>query len=137
MANATERKPTVTPTRPSDNRSTGALVSVATFAIDAGDRGASTVLGLINDARGELRTAVDTGLDAAENAVRGMFRISKRVTARVDELVAELTSASERTVNSVVRGLRDTTRAAGELAATASSAAIAGERVDGRPAAQA
>ncbi len=114
-----------TSTRPSDLKPTGALVSVVHLALDAGDRSASTALGLVQDARGELRTAVDSGIDAVEAIVRGAFRFSKRVTARVDELAGELTASSERTVAGVFRGLRDTTRAAAELTTTAVGAAVA------------
>jgi len=131
-----ERKPSVTPTRPLDTKPTGALVSIATFAVDAGDRSATTVFSVFNDVRGELRTAVDGGIDAAENIVRAVFRVSKKVTQRVDELSAELTSAGERTVAGLFRGLRETTRAAGELASTAAGAAI-GDKADARTAAQA
>lgn len=119
------------------SKPTGALVGVATFAIDTTDRGAQTVFGLVHDVRGEIRTAVDSGIDAAEKVVAGLFRVGKRATARVDELVAEVTTAGEKTVAGVVRGLRDTTRAAGELASTAAGAVIGGERSDGRAAAQA
>lgn len=128
-----ERKPTVNPNRTDSPKPTsGALVTVATFAIDTGDRSAQTIFALANDVRGELRTGVDNGLDAIENAMRGLFRIGKRVTARVDELAADVTSAAERTVGTIVKGLRETTQKAGELASTASNAMVAGERPDGR-----
>ncbi len=132
-----ETRPIVTtPTsRPTDKpERAGALVGVVHLALDAGDRTASTALGVVNDARGELRAAVDAGLDAAEALVRGAFRFGKRVTARVDELAAELTASGERTVAGVFRGLRDTTRAAAELTTTAVGAAVAPVE---RPAAQA
>ena len=138
MANATTtetRKTPVTTTVRSDSKPTGALVSVVHFTLDAGDRGAQTAFGLVQDARGELRTAVDGSLDAIENIVRGFFRVAKKATARIDDLAAELTGAGERTVAGVIGGLRATTRAAGELASTAAAAAIAGDRE--RPAAQA
>jgi hypothetical protein len=136
MANETSeaRKNTVAaPTRLENTpKSAGALVSVVTFTLDAGDRGAQTAFALAQDVRGELRQAVDGSIDAVENLVRAFFRVGKRITARVDELSAELTSAGERTTAGIFRGLKDTTRAAGELASTAAAAAIAGER----PAAQ-
>ncbi len=91
---------------------------------------------LVQDVRGELRTAVDAGLDTAENVVRGMFRIGKRITARVDELSLELTTASEKTVAGLLRSLRETTRAANELA-TAATGAVIGAGNSDRPAAQA
>jgi len=135
----TERKPAVTtsPTRSLDSqKNPGALVSIATFAVDAGDRTATTAFSVINDVRGELRTAADTSLDALENLLRAFFRVGKRITQRSDELAAELTSAGERTVSGVFRGIRETTRAAGELASTAAGAVI-GDKTDGRAAAQA
>lgn len=107
---------------------TGLLVGIATLAIDASDRSASTALGLAQDVRGELRVAVDAGLDAIENVVRGVFRVGKRATARFDELASELLGASERTAGGVFRGLRETTRAAGELATTAAGVVIGGDK---------
>lgn len=127
MANETTKAPTSSP-RNLDVPRSGALVSVANFAIDTGDKGAQTAFALAGDVRGELRTAVDTSIDAFENVVRSLFRIGKRVVARVDELAADVTGAGEKTVAGVVRGLRETTRAAGELASTAAGAVIGSER---------
>lgn len=135
----TERKAPVTtsPSRSLDSQKTpGALVSIATFAVDAGDRSATTAFSLVNDVRGELRAAADSTLDAVENVVRAFFRVGKRLTQRSDELAAELTSAAERTSAVVFRGLRETTRAAGELASTAAGAVV-GDKADGRVTAQA
>ncbi len=135
MANETPKTTTTVTPKNLELPKAGALVSVAQFALDAGDRTSSTAFGLVNDVRGELRTAVDTGIDAFENVVRGLFRVSKRLTARVDELAADLSGAGEKTVAGVIRGLRDTTRAAGELAATAANAVVG--TGEGRPTAQA
>jgi hypothetical protein len=134
-----ERKPAMAaPTKSlSSDKSAGALVSLASFAIDASEKGASTAFGLAADVRGELRTVVDTGIDALDNVVRGVFRIAKRATARIDELAADVSAAGERTVSGVLRGVRETTRAAGELAATAAGAVVGPERPDGRATAQA
>jgi hypothetical protein len=138
MATANEpRKAPVNPTPRLDSKPTGAILSVVTFTLDASDRGAQTAFGLVQDVRGEIRTAVDGSIDALENVVRGFFRIGKRATARIDELASELTAAGERTLSGVIRGLKETTRAAGELASTAAAAALAGEKVAERPSAQA
>ena len=122
------RRPTVSKnlesTKPAEK--TGALIGIVNLSLDAGDKGASTAFGLAQDVRGELRTAVDTGLDALENVVKGFFRVGKRFTARVDELAADLTASGERTVSGVIRSLRDTTRAASELASTAGGAIVGG-----------
>ncbi|MCB9564639.1 MAG: hypothetical protein H6709_16855 [Kofleriaceae bacterium] len=127
-------------TRTSDPKSperAGAVISIVNLALDVGDRGSATAHSLVQDARGELRTAVDTGIDATEAVVRGLFRFAKRITARVDDLAGELTSASERTVAGLVGGLRDTTRAAGELASTAADAVVGTGASNGRAVAQA
>jgi hypothetical protein len=107
---------------------TGLLVSVATLAIDAGDKTSSTAIGFAQDIRAELRTVGDSAIDAIENIVRGIFRVSKRATARLDEVASELLGATERTAAGAFRGLRDTTRAAGELANVAAGAVIGGEK---------
>src|SRR5512140_564874 len=83
------RRTTVsTPTRTIDGKNDkgGLIVGIATLAIDVTDRSTTTAIGLANDARGELRSVADTSIDAIENVVRGIFRLSKRATARFDEL---------------------------------------------------
>jgi hypothetical protein len=118
-----------TPARSLDSKDkTGLFVGVATLAIDTGDKSTSTAIGLANDVRGELRVITDASIDALENIVRGVFRLTKRATARIDELAVELLGAGEKTARGVFGGLRDTTRAAGELATTAANAVIGGEK---------
>jgi hypothetical protein len=127
MANDTPK--TVTTTRTSDkNEKPGLIVGVATLAIDVGDKSSSTALAFAQDVRGELRVVADASLDAVEHVVRGVFRLSKRATARLDELASDLLGAGERTAAGVWKGLRDTTRAAGELASTAAGAVIGGDK---------
>jgi len=130
MANDTKPTITTTTTRNLDSKAekAGLFVGIATLAIDAGDKSTSTAIGLAQDVRGELRVAVDAGIDAIESIVRGAFRLGKRATARVDELTTELLGAGERTSAGVFRGLRETTRAAGELATTAAGVVIGGEK---------
>jgi len=130
MANETTKPSISSSTRTFDGKAekTGLFVGIATLAIDAGDKSSSTAIGLAQDVRGELRVAVDAGIDALEQIVRGAFRLSKRATARIDDLATELLGAGERTSAGVFRGLRDTTKAAGELATTAAGAVIGGEK---------
>ncbi len=126
---ANEKPTTSTLPRPTDkNERTGVLLSLASLAIDTSDKGTTAAVGLAQDVRSELRTATDTSIDAVEALVRGLFRIGKRTTARIDEFAAELIGAGERTASGVFKGLRDTTRAAGELATTATGAIIGGDR---------
>src|SRR2546423_12517417 len=115
-----------TPSRIDPKEKTGLFVSVASLAIDAGEKTSSTAIGFAQDVRAELRTVGDSAIDAIENIVRGIFRVSKRATARLDDVAAELLGASERTAAGAFRGLRDTTRAAGELAHAAAGAGIGG-----------
>lgn len=131
---ANEKPTTTSVPRTTDKAAerSGVLLGIASLAIDTGDKAGSAAAGFAQDLRSELRTAADASIDAVESLVRGFFRIGKRATARVDEFAADLIGASERTASGVFRGLRDTTRAAGELASTAATAVI-GER----PAAQA
>lgn len=127
--------PTASPRSFDKNEKTGLLIGVAALAVDVGDKSSSTAIAFAQDVRGELRVVADAGLDAIENVVRGVFRLSKRATARLDDLAGDLLGAGERTASGVFRGLRDTTRAAGELAATAAGAVIGGG--DKTPVAQA
>ena len=128
MANEKSPTPIGTPTRFDSKEKTGLLVGIATLAIDTGDKTSSTAIAFAQDVRGEIRTVSDASLDAIENVVRSFFRLSKRATARIDELAAELLGAGERTAAGAFRGLRDTTRAAGELAQTAATAVIGGDK---------
>jgi len=131
---ANEKPTTTTLPRTTDkSERSGVLLSFAALAIDTTDKGTSAAVGLAQDVRSELRTATDTAIDAVESLVRGLFRVGKRTTARVDEFAADLIGAGERTAAGVFKGLRDTTRAAGELATTAAGAIIGSDR----PAAQA
>jgi len=122
-----ERTMSSTTSRTNDKaEKAGLFLSVATLAIDAGDKTSSTAIGFANDVRGELRVVTDASIDAIENAVRGIFRLGKRATARVDELATDLLGAGASTAAGVFRGLRETSRAAGELATTATAAVIGG-----------
>lgn len=98
---------------------TGLLPGVGHFALDVLDRGQATTLGVLHDARTELRTAVDHGIDLADKVAAATFRFAKKVVQRVDDAAAETLSGAERVLGNALRSARETTRAAGELAATA------------------
>jgi hypothetical protein len=97
----------------------GLLPGVTHLALDAVDRGQTTALALLHDARGELRTVVDSGIEIAEKATTSLFRFARKATARIDEGVAETLTSIERVLTGAVRSARDTTRAATDLANTA------------------
>ncbi|MBX3155427.1 MAG: hypothetical protein KF773_05475 [Deltaproteobacteria bacterium] len=119
----------ITPTKslPADvatksaERSGGVLPGLVYLTIDIADRGQATALHAIQDARAELRTAVDHGLDLAEKLTTGLFRFAKKVVQRVDDSTAETLQGVERFLAGTAKSARETTRAAQELAHTATS----------------
>ncbi len=99
--------------------STGLVPNVVHLALDAADRGQSTVIAVLQDARIELRTAVDGGLELAEKLAAGALRFTKKVVQRADETSKDALASAERALATAVTRARETTRAAGELASGA------------------
>ena len=119
---ATKLEPTTTPTftRTTD-RAAGFVPGLANLALDVADRGQSTVIAVLQDARGELRTVVENGIDFAEKGVASLFRFARSLTKRVDDGVSETLTGAERLLGNAVKSARDTTKAAAETANTAIS----------------
>lgn len=109
---------TETTSTDSDRASTGVLFlpKVVHFALDAADRGQSTVIAVLQDARTELRTALDGGLDYAEKLATGALRFSRKMVQRVDDTSKDALVSAEHALAGAVTRARETTRAAGELA---------------------
>lgn len=107
-------------TQKSESRTTttGIVPGVAHLALDVVDRGQSTTLALLQDARTELRTVVDSGIELAEKTTSALFRFARKLTQRIDEGVAETLSGTERLIGGAVKTARDTTRLATDLAQT-------------------
>jgi hypothetical protein len=99
----------------------GVLPGLVFLTIDIADRGQATALHALQDARAEIRTAVDHGIDLAEKLTTGAFRFAKKVVQRIDETTSETLTGVERFLASTAKGARETTRAAQELANTATS----------------
>jgi hypothetical protein len=97
------------------------LPGVAHLALDVADRGQSTVIAVLGDARIELRTAVDSGIELAEKLAHGAFRFVRKMTQRIDEASAEALTGVERLLGGAVKSARETTRAAQDLATTATT----------------
>ena len=106
---------------------TGLVPGVAHLALDVVDRGQSTAIAVLQDARTELRTFVDSSIELAEKASASAFRFAKKLAQRVDDGVAETLTGAERWIAGAVKSARDTTRAATDLAHTA-GAGLAGEK---------
>ncbi len=117
---ATKIETTTTPTFTRTDRA-GFVPGVANLALDVADRGQSTVIAVLQDARGELRTIVENGIDFAEKGAAALFRFARSLTKRVDEGVGETLAGTERLLGNAVKSARDTTKAATDTANTAIS----------------
>src|SRR3954468_15127455 len=120
MAKETANMPTMkteTLARSTDRH--GVVPGVAHLALDVVDRGQSTVIAVLQDARIELRTFVETGIDFAEKGAAGLFRFARKLTQRVDEGVGETLTGTERLIGGAVKSARDTTKSATDTANTA------------------
>jgi hypothetical protein len=104
---------------PTKTESRGVLPGVAHLALDVVDRGQSTAIGVLQDARTELRASVDSGIELVEKVATSAFRFARKATARLDEGVAETLTSVQRLLSSAVASARETTRSAAELAASA------------------
>jgi hypothetical protein len=101
-----------------------AITTVVHLALDAADRGQSTAIAVLHDARIELRTALDGGLDYVEKLATGALRFSRKLVQKVDDTSSSALAGAERAITSGLKTARETTR--GELASppvTASQAA--------------
>jgi hypothetical protein len=106
-------------TQKSESRiTTGIVPGVANLALDVVDRSQSTTIALLQDARTELRTVVDSGIELAEKTTSALFRFARKLTQRIDEGVAETLAGTERLIGGAVKTARDTTRLATDLAQT-------------------
>jgi hypothetical protein len=97
----------------------GVVPGVAHPALDVVDRGQSTALAVLQDARTELRLAIDGGIDLAEKASAAALRFARKLTQRVDDGVAETLTGVERLIGGAVKSARETTKSATDLAHTA------------------
>jgi hypothetical protein len=103
----------------------GVLPGVVHLAIDVADKGQSTAIALLQDARLELRGAIEHGLELAEKVSAAGFRFARKAVQRVDEAASETLSGAERVLGGAVKAARDTTSAAAQLATTAVSSVTA------------
>jgi hypothetical protein len=117
---ATQKTETVITTKAEASKS-GFVPAVVHLALDVADRGQSTAVSVLQDARTELRIAVDSGIDLAEKLVAGALRFARKSVTRIDDASAEALTGVERVLGGAVKNARETTRAAAELATTASA----------------
>ncbi len=58
----------------------------------------STAIAVLHDARTELRTAAESGIELAEKLTGGMFRFARKLSQRVDERSGSVLDGVERTL---------------------------------------
>lgn len=97
----------------------GVLPGVAHLALDVVDRSQTTAIAVLQDARTEVRAAVDSGIEFAEKTATSAFRFARKLSQRVDEGVADTLTRVEQLISGAVKSARETTRSATELAHTA------------------
>lgn len=119
--NTTTTKTETPPTEAARAVAIGLVPNALHIALDAADRGQSTVIAVLHDARIELRTAVDGGLELAEKLAAGALRFSRKLVQKADDASAAALGSAERALANAVKNARETTRAAGALASTAAS----------------
>nr|HEX4318203.1 hypothetical protein [Kofleriaceae bacterium] len=95
--------------------------SVGQFALDVLDRSQATTLGVLHDARTELRTAVDHGIDLADKVAASAFRFAKKVVQRVDDASAETLGGVERLLGNAIRDARELRERTAKAIATPAS----------------
>jgi hypothetical protein len=103
----------------------GVLPGVVHLALDVADKGQSTVLAVLQDARIEIRTAVDQGIELAEKLSTAAFRFSRKAVQRIDDATSETLTGAERVLGGAVKSARETTNVAAQLANTAVSGVTA------------
>jgi hypothetical protein len=116
---STKEAPMMAPAKTDSPTRHGVLPAAVHLAIDVADKSQSTAIALLQDARMELRTALEHGIELVEKASAAAFRFSRKAVQRIDEAASETLTLAERTLGGAVKTARETTNAASQLATTA------------------
>ncbi len=103
----------------------GVLPGVVHLALDVAEKGQSTAIAVLQDARIELRIAIDHGIELVEKASAAAFRFTRKAVQRIDDASNETLIGTERMFGGVIKSARETTAAAAQLANTAVSGVTA------------
>ena len=99
----------------------GVLPGVVHLAIDVAEKGQSTAIAVLQDARIELRAAIEQGIELAEKVTAAGFRFARKAVQRFDDAAGETLTGAERVLGGALKVARETTNAAAQLATTATS----------------
>ena len=103
----------------------GVLPGVVHLAIDVAEKSQTTAIAVLQDARIELRGAIEQGLELAEKLTAAGFRFARKAVQRIDEASNETLAGAEKMLSGAVKSARETTNAAAQLATTAVSSVAA------------
>jgi len=109
-----------------DSKTAGFVPHTVALVLDVADRGQSTTIAVLQEARAELRAAVDNTIELVEKLTASGLRFARKVTAKIDEASHETLGNVERVLGGAVKSARETSRAATDLAHSAVSG-IAGQ----------
>src|SRR5215510_9923357 len=73
----------------------GVLPGVVHLAIDVAEKGQSTAIAVLQDARIELRAAVEQGIELAEKVTAAGFRFARKAVQRIDDAAGETLAGAE------------------------------------------
>jgi hypothetical protein len=97
--------------------------SLVHLALDAANRGQSTAVAVLQDARVEVRTAIEHGIELAEKLSTGALRFARKLVAKIDEAANDGLSGAERALSSAVASAKETaSRTSAELTASSQAA---------------
>ena len=86
------------------------------LALDVAERGQSTAVAVLQDARAELRTAVDSTIDLAEKLAAGTLRFARKLVQKIDDTTSDALKGTERALHETLESARETARAGRALA---------------------
>ena len=94
--------------------SQGVVPAVTHLALDLVERGQSTAIAVLQDARVELKVVIDHGIEFAEKSAASLFRFARKLGHRLDEGVAETLGHADRYLSGAVKSARGTANGATE-----------------------
>lgn len=86
------------------------------LALDVAERGQQTAVAVLQDARVELRAAVDGTIELAEKFAAGALRFTRKLVQKLDDTAADALKGTERALAETIENARETTRVGRELA---------------------
>jgi len=126
MQEAPMKEATMTPTKIETSATRhGVLPAVVHLAIDVAEKGQTTAIAVLQDARIELRAAIEQGIELAEKVSAAGFRFARKAVQRIDDAASETLTGADRVLGGAVKTARETTNAAAQLADTAVSGVTA------------